>query len=137
MITKFPTLSSSHFLILTPVNAAVLLVTALDNPATSSTSADTAFAFYGLVDARSRLASPYSARGGYPGYCLGISLIRVPWSSLPPTLTQSGDGAVDALLTVARTLKDEYTKARGRHSLLAVQAQMVDTVHSGIRAGNP
>lgn len=112
-------------------HAALTLVAAFDNPAQAGTPADAAFVYYGLVDARARLAAPYNARDAYPGYCLGMSVIQVPLSLCP---TAAAPDTRDALIKVAHIVKEQYLRQKAYPSLLAVDGQQVELMLAGIRA---
>ena len=60
-----------------------MLVMVFDNITQVGTPMDTAFVYYGLIDARACLMAPYNARDAYPGYCLTMFVIQVPLSLCP------------------------------------------------------
>ncbi|KAF8581965.1 hypothetical protein K439DRAFT_1653936 [Ramaria rubella] len=118
-------------------HAAISIVAALDNPRTSGTSEDKAFVFYGLVDARKRLTVPYSARDGYPGYCIAMSAIQVPLHLCPSDPFSSAKELRESMLRIAPVLKTQYLKQKAYPSLLAMSTQQVEMMLAGMRAGDP
>ncbi|KZT60759.1 hypothetical protein CALCODRAFT_480424 [Calocera cornea HHB12733] len=115
--------------------AALNLVVATDNPPTSETPADAAFVYYGIVNNRSdRLIAPYSGRDGYPGYCLGVSVLSFPVDMLR-NKTDFFDKAL--LLDMAEQVKQAYKKQQQYPALLAIQSQICDIMLSPFFAGAP
>ncbi|EIM79595.1 uncharacterized protein STEHIDRAFT_143167 [Stereum hirsutum FP-91666 SS1] len=117
-------------------HAAVAIVCAHDNPPSSSTPEDATFVFYGLVDSRDRLNSEYSGKGSsaYTGYCLGMSAIQLPVSVVS---SSASEGEKAQLLKAAEVIKQEYARQKAYPALLAIEAQQVEMMLSGLRAGGP
>jgi hypothetical protein len=116
-------------------HAGVTLVAAFDNPPNESTPADAAFVYFGLVDARKRLAAPYNTRHGYPGFSLAMSPVQVPLRLCPssPASSLSTKEIQDYLIKVAGVIKDEYMKQKAYPSLLAVNPQQGDMMLTSLR----
>lgn len=117
-------------------HAAIALVCFHDNPPSSSTPEDATFVFYGLVDCRDRLNSEYSGKGSsaYTGYCLGMSAIQLPVSVISSSALE---GEKAQLLKAAEVIKQEYARQKAYPALLAIEAQQVEMMLSGLRAGGP
>ncbi|KAF8501357.1 hypothetical protein JB92DRAFT_3084380 [Gautieria morchelliformis] len=116
-------------------HAALTLVAACDNPPQESTPADAAIVYYGLVDARMRLAAPYNTRDGYPGFCLATSPIQVPLRLCPssPPSSLSTKEIQSYLIKVASVLKDEYLKQKAYPSLLAINREQAEMMLASLQ----
>ncbi|KAF8636088.1 hypothetical protein AX17_003793 [Amanita inopinata Kibby_2008] len=107
------------------VHGALSLLPILDNPIPPESNS--VILYYGLVDARKRLAKEYRGALGYPGYCLGMSAIQVPvllYHKVP------SDDKKALVLEFAKAMQKEYKRQADYPSLLAIEPQQCDLMFS-------
>ncbi|EIW75253.1 hypothetical protein CONPUDRAFT_77494 [Coniophora puteana RWD-64-598 SS2] len=108
-------------------HAAVYVVCSNDNPIPIDSNG--AFVNFGLRNSRSTLAPPYNTADGYPGFCLGISVVAVPCS----VFVELSDEPL--LFRVARRVKQGYVKMKELPSLTAVAGEQMEMVMRPAKEG--
>lgn len=109
------------------------MVCVKDNPPTAETRRDALLMHFGLVNSRAQLAAPYNERLAYPGYCLGMSPIKVPVSLISGS---AGKSDKELMLLVAHALKEEYAAQKALPSLLAISPHQGDLMIKVMTSGH-
>jgi len=101
-----------------------------DNPPAPGSTA--VVALNALVNARRQLAAPYSARDGFPGYCIASSMFVVPVS-----VAEGPEGADDlrTLRKVMDIIRKEYAHQKTLAALLAIMPQLVEILIAQLSEG--
>lgn len=101
------------------------MVEASDNPPSSEFKAHH-MNHFSLTDVRSRFKTPYASRDGYPGYALGVSIMRIPVSLF---LDEDGKPLPLDKSTLSKTIKAVkglYDVQKGSPAQISYMAQGVE-----------
>lgn len=104
------------------------LLAVLDNPPDPG-SPNVVF-YYGLVDARQRLAKKYRGALDYPGYCLGMSSIQIPVNFIDKYAGDIAKNLKSVVLDFAQAAKKEYLRQAAFPALLGIENQQVEMMLS-------
>ncbi|GJJ08071.1 hypothetical protein Clacol_002278 [Clathrus columnatus] len=102
------------------LHGAVGLLTMLDNP--PKKGSDAVVFFWGIINARKRLIPHYR---NYPGYCLGVSAIKLPVSLYERF---SSEDRRMLVLEFAKAIRQEYKKQAEYPSLASVAGEEIDII---------
>ncbi|KAH8115210.1 hypothetical protein DFH11DRAFT_90645 [Phellopilus nigrolimitatus] len=105
-------------------HAALCVVTILDNP--PSPGSPNMLFFWGLVDARHRLAKEYRGTFDYPGYCLGMSSIQIPAAIADKYTGEIEKNAKEVVVDFARAVKKDYKHQSELPALLGIAIQQAE-----------
>ncbi|KAK0491397.1 hypothetical protein IW261DRAFT_1556551 [Armillaria novae-zelandiae] len=107
------------------VHAALAMVVMSDNPPEKN-DLESFLNNYSLVNCRSRLKEPYSQpmHDGYPGYAIGITMMRIPVSIFCSSSGELLPLNRDLLFKAMDAIRDFYDNQRGVPAPLSCMAQL-------------
>jgi hypothetical protein len=108
------------------------MLTVFENPAHAGTR-ENYINNLSLTNGRSRLKEPYSSREGYPGYCLGVHVMRVPVSTF---LADDGSPLPlnkDTLVKAMKIVRQLYTDQKNMPCQLSYMAQVSEIFSGGLK----
>jgi len=121
----FKKVKSRGFTVNHVCHAALTLACAEDNPVPEEMLESAVFAYPHMRDGRQQLRPPYSDRGGYPGFCLGVSSILIAAKALSD-LPSKDD--INRLIYVSGLMKKEYERQKTYPSLIAIAPEQTEVM---------
>ncbi|TDL17776.1 hypothetical protein BD410DRAFT_882674 [Rickenella mellea] len=106
-----------------PVLGAVSLLPIINNPPADGPNSQAVVFVHGIVDCRQCLEKAYRHIDGYPGLCVGTSLIVVPVST---ATSMQSSSAAEKVLALASVVREQYTAQATLPALLGVSAEIIE-----------